>query len=194
MDATAWNVNPWVWVIVAVIIALVVIAILAWMTTRQRRSRRLREHFGPEYHRVATSVKDEGRAEKILEERRKRVEKLDIRPLSAEDRGRFGQAWREAQARFVDSPSDAITEGDRLVTEVMRARGYPTDDFDQRAADISVDHPHVVSNYRSARSIALKNERGEATTEDLRMAMVHYRSLFDELLGAQETAGTEAQR
>jgi hypothetical protein len=114
------------------------------------------------------------------------VERLDIRALTSEERERFAQAWQATQARFVDEPAAAITEADQLVAEAMRARGYPVGDFEQRTADISVDHPNVVSNYRAARAIAAANERGEANTEDLRQAMVHYRALFEDLLETRE--------
>jgi hypothetical protein len=122
------------------------------------------------------------RAEAALAEREKRVERLHIRPLSADEAARFGEAWRAIQARFVDDPRGAVTDADKVVGEVMHARGYPLGDFEQRVADISVDHPDVVMNYRAAREIADRHARGQASTEDLRQAMVHYRALFRDLL------------
>jgi hypothetical protein len=180
------------WVILAVVVAVVVIAIVAWAISRQQKSRHLREQFGPEYERVNSTVKNKRQAEMVLEQRQKRIEKFNIRPLSNEDRTRYAASWREAQARFVDSPSDAIRDADRLVSEVMSTRGYPVENFEQQAADVSVDHPQVVSNYRAAHEIALNNERGDASTENLRQAMVHYRSLFDELLGVEQPVHTGA--
>lgn len=177
--------DAWVWVvIIAVIAALVVLAAAAgaMLQSRRRQSERLRGDFGPEYDRAVGEYGDERSAERALRERKQRVEKLRLRPLSAGERGRFSEAWTGAQTRFVDDPNAAIGDANRLVDEAMRARGYPVGDFDQRAADISVDHPYVVEHYRAARDIARRNERGEAETEDLRQAMVHYRSLFTELL------------
>src|SRR5437660_1634748 len=160
--------------IVIIVLALVAIAVVAWVYMQKRRSEQLREQFGPEYKRAVDQYKDRRRAEAELSEREKRVEALHIRPLSAEERGRFAEAWKSVQSRFVDEPSMAVQDADRLVNQVMEARGYPVGDFEQRAADISVDHPNVVTNYRAARATAQANERGEASTEDLRKAMVHY--------------------
>jgi FtsZ-interacting cell division protein ZipA len=188
VSTTAWI------VIVVAIVVIVAIAVAVWMSSQQKRSRGLKDRFGPEYERTVDRVGDKGRAETMLAKRQERVEKLHIRELAPDERGRFADAWRSAQAHFVDAPGAAVNDAEELVTRVMQTRGYPVDDFEQRAADVSVDHPAVVSNYRSARQIAQKNQRGEATTEDLRQAMVHYRSLFDDLLGKQETARTEARR
>jgi hypothetical protein len=137
---------------------------------------------------------DQRGAQAELEARQKRVEQLDIRSLSPSDRARFADAWRATQAHFVDDPSAAIGEADRLVTDVMKARGYPIGDFEQRAADVSVDHPRVVENYRAARDTALRNERGQASTEDLRQAMVHYRALFEDLLESGTPEQTPVRR
>jgi hypothetical protein len=172
--------------LVAVVVVLALLAV-----SRRRRSEELREHFGPEYERAVDQYGDKQKAEAELAAREKRVRSLDIRPLAPDERDRFAAAWQRAQARFVDEPSKAIADADRLVKEVMQARGYPVGDFEQRAADISVDHPDVVTNYRAAREIADRNDGGKATTEDLRQAMVHYRSLFEELL---ETAEPETTR
>jgi FtsZ-interacting cell division protein ZipA len=180
-------------IIVAVIVVVAIVAAALAFSKRQRSSK-LRERFGPEYERTVNSVGDRSRAESMLEKRQERVEKFHIRDLAPEDQRRFGDAWRSTQARFVDSPSDAIRDAERLVTEVMTARGYPMADFEQRAADISVDHPDVVTNYRAARQVAQANERGEASTEDLRQAMVHYRALFEDLLGRQQPTRTEVRR
>src|SRR5262245_8522511 len=168
--------------IVLAIVLLVVIGAVAWMLMQRRRSEELRERFGPEYQRVMSDHGDQRRAEAELAEREKRVSRLEIRTLDAGEHARFSQAWGATQARFVDDPVAAIKEAERLVVDLMRTRGYPIGDFEQRAADISVDHSHVVENYRAARAIAIANERGEADTEQLRQAMVHYRALFEDLL------------
>lgn len=170
-----------------VVLAVVIVAAFAvlagvWFALRRKRSRDLRERFGPEYERVVRSADDRRHAEERLVERERRVEKLSLRPLSREERNRFSQRWRVVQARFVDDPSSAVEDGDRLIQEAMKARGYPVGDFERRAADLSVDHALVVQNYREARDIAERNRRGEASTEDLRRALVHQRSLFEELL------------
>jgi hypothetical protein len=160
------------------------------MVLSRRRSEQLRQRFGPEYERALKAEGNSRRAEKELEARARRVEALHIRPLVPEDAARFDANWRAVQARFVDDPKGAVTEADRLVGEVMAARGYPVGDFEQRVADISVDHPDVVMNYRAAREIAVQHSRGQASTEDLRQAMVHYRSLFRDLLEAPTVAPT----
>lgn len=164
--------------------ALLIIVALIWLIVRKRRNTTagLRKKFGPEYDR-AVLVHGAGRkAESKLEDREKRVEKFNIRDLDPIERERFSKQWELVQSRFVDSPKGAVTEADVLVSSLMKARGYPISDFDQRAADISVDHPRVVENYRSAHEIALRVGKDAATTEDLRTAMIHYRSLFEELL------------
>jgi hypothetical protein len=167
------------WIIVTAVVAL---AVIVWLAMRKMRTERLRRRFGPEYDRTAHAIGDVRRAEAALEARAKRVERLHIRPLTPDDAARFTSAWREVQQRFVDDPNGATTEADRLVGEVMHARGYPIGDLNQRIDDVSVDHPHVVSNYRAARDIVQRHARGEASTEDLRQAMVHCRALFDDLL------------
>jgi hypothetical protein len=184
--------------VIVLIVALAVLAAgAAWFWTARQRSARLQTRFGPEYERTVARSGGQGQAEKTLQAREERVEKLHIQPLSSPDRTRFADAWRSAQAQFVDDPPGAIREADRLVGEAMQARGYPTSTFEQRAADVSVDHPQVVSNYRAAHTIAGRQERGEASTDELRQAMLHYRELFDELLGSAPTTGaapTEARR
>ncbi len=164
-----------------VIVAIALIVMLVWLMQVRRRER-LKQRFGPEYERAVTAHKDARKAERELEAREQRVAKLDIRPLGRDDVARFRESWRKAQARFVDDPRAAVADADLLVVEVMRARGYPLGDFEQRAADISVDHPRVVTNYRAARGIAERSARGQVNTEDLRQAFVHYRELFADLL------------
>ena len=180
-------------VIIAIIVAIVVLlaigAAVATIGKRRRKSKQLKERFGPEYDRALEQHGDKKEAESRLKQREERREGLDIRPLEPEQRERYAGEWRNVQARFVDEPQQAVRESDHLVKEVMRQRGYPVDDFDQRADDISVDHPHVVDNYRSAGAIAERNERGEASTEDLRQATVHYRALFEELLEERVSGG-----
>jgi hypothetical protein len=164
--------------------AILIVAVLVWLYVRKRRNTTadLRKKFGPEYDR-AVLVHGAGRkAEAKLEDREKRVEKLNLRDLDPIEHERFLKRWESVQSRFVDSPKGAVTEADDLVSSVMKARGYPVSDFDQRAADISVDHPRVVENYRTAHEIALRVGKDAATTEDLRTAMIHYRSLFEELV------------
>jgi hypothetical protein len=171
--------NPLVVILIA---AAVIIAVLGYMYSRRTRTAQLKEKFGSEYDRVVHEHGDPNKAERVLESRQKRVEALRIHPLDRADKARFADAWRREQARFVDDPGGAIMAADTLVREVMAARGYPVGDFEQRAADISVDHPRVVDHYRAARDIAERHRRGESNTEDLRRAMVHYRTLFEELL------------
>ncbi len=169
-----------------VIIAIVVVVVLLaawWWYSQQKRRQQLRDQFGPEYDRAVRESGSPSAAEKELASREKRVRQLDIKPLSAEQRTRYAESWRQVQARFVDDPSGAVQEADRLVGDVMQTRGYPMGDFEQRAADISVDHPSVVDNYRQAHEIARRQAEGQAGTEDLRQAMVFYRSLFEDLLG-----------
>jgi len=181
-----------IWLLIG--IAIVVIAGAAWFAWSKRRSTMLRERFGPEYDHTVRQEGDVKKAEAALAARAKRVEKLQIKPLSHEDADRFGLEWRRIQALFVDDPNRAVSEADRLVGEVMTTRGYPVGDFEQRVADISVDHPEAVMNYRAAREMALQHQRGEANTEDLRQAMVHYRALFNELLETDEAEASEETR
>ena len=169
-------------VVVAIVVVLVLLALLAFFAGRQRRSRRLQATFGPEYDRTVEEAGDRRAGEAELRERTERREQFDIVPLEPEARARYVEAWHNTQAQFVDEPVEATREADRLITAVMRDRGYPVDDFEQRAADISVDHPQVVDDYRAAHAIAARNDRSEASTEDLRQALVHYRSLFEDLL------------
>jgi hypothetical protein len=170
-------------IVVVVLLLLAAAGAAARIGARKRRSKQLRERFGPEYDRAVERHGGEKEAEAKLAEREERRERLEIRPLESGQRERFAEEWRRVQARFVDAPQEAVRESDHLVKEVMRQRGYPIEDFERRADDISVDHPHVVENYRSAGQIAERNERGETSTEELRQALVHYRALFEELLG-----------
>jgi hypothetical protein len=170
-------------------LVLAVIAVIAWsyaQKRRQRQSANLRQRFGPEYDRVVNELQDRGKAESELQARTQRVARLNIVPLSVSEAARFKQAWDAVQARFVDEPAETLVRADALVYELMTKRGYPMGDFEARAADISVDHPRVVSNYRAARAIALADKRGDADTELLRRAVVHYRALFEDLLEVRE--------
>src|SRR3954467_11603069 len=173
-----------------IVIALVVAALLY---SRQRKSQQLQEGFGPEYERtVEERGGDRREAEAELRERRQRRDQFGVRGLEPAARDRYAERWRGAQRRFVDEPAPAVGEADALVIEVMRARGYPgAEEFDQRAADVSVDHPQVVEHYRAAHDISGRATAGEASTEDLRQAMVHFRALFVELLGRDEQPGTD---
>jgi len=171
-------------------LAVIVIAgIAAWLFFRKRRTGKLRTKFGgAEYDRALKEDGSRRHAEAGLKERTERVENLNIRPLAAGDRARFVESWSRVQARFVDGPGGAVTEADQLLRDVMSTRGYPVSDFEQQAADISVDHPLVMENYRTAHAIAVRQTQGQANTEDLRQAMIHYRTLFEDLVGEPEVA------
>jgi hypothetical protein len=166
------------------IAAILVVAMLASLYVRQRRTTTaaLRQRFGPEYEQAVREHGSERQAQAQLVDREKRVERLKVRDLDPTERERFSAQWQSLQSRFVDDPKGAVTEADELVSSLMQTRGYPVADFNQRAADISVDHPQVVANYRSAHAIALQLAKGEANTEDLRTATIGYRSLFEELV------------
>lgn len=183
----------WGWILIAVAAAAVVAVVVVAALSR-RRSSNLREQFGPEYDRTIDRRGSRREAEGELQSRVERRERLDIKPLSTGARERYLESWRQVQAEFVDDPSNAVAGADRLVKSVMSERGYPMDDFERRAADISVDHPEVVERYRSAHGIAQKNANGDATTEDLRQALKHYRALFEELLEAPEDAPVQRER
>jgi hypothetical protein len=178
-------------ILVAVIL---IVAIATWGFLLQRRSNRLRGRFGPEYDNAIHEYGDRSRAEKALERRAERTEKYHIRSLSKEEQQRFTEEWRHTQARFVDDPAAAIRDADHAVCEVMRMRGYPMADFERRAEDLSVDYPDVIRTYRTAHGIALAEQAGRASTEDLRRAMVFYRELFDELLETQPAITPEKRR
>ena len=166
----------------AIVVGIVIVGLVLWALTRGRRHQELASRFGPEYDRTVTEMGKRSAAEKELEARAKRVEKLHIHALSLADRERFRELWRSAQVIFVDNPLTAVAAADKLVTEVMRLRGYPMAEFEQRAALLSVDHPVVVDNYRRAHALAVSAESGKADTEELRQSMVYYRTLFEELL------------
>jgi hypothetical protein len=183
--------DAWVWILIAVVVvAILVLVLVAWL---QARRRRLQKTFGPEYERALADAPSRREAEAELEERRERRDELDIRPLPPEAAERYGHEWQGVQARFVDEPVEATRDADRLVQRVMSDCGYPMDEFESRADLISVDHPTVVQNYREAHAIYLDYDRGEASTEDLRQAMVHYRSLFDELVESGQRAHGEVR-
>jgi nitrogen fixation-related uncharacterized protein len=168
--------------IILIAVAVAIVAVIGWLYYRKRKTENLQQKFGPEYERTVQEQGSERKAEAILADREKRVEKLHIRNLDVMERERFTKEWKAVQSHFVDTPKGAVTEADELISTVMKTRGYPMSDFDQRAADISVDHPRVVENYRAAHEIALRVGKDRASTEDLRMAMIHYRSLFAELV------------
>jgi hypothetical protein len=171
------------YILLAIVLVLVVVgAIIILVYSRRRRSEKFRDRFGPEYDHTVEVIGDERKAQTELEARQKHVEALDIRPLTENERGRYLADWTAVQTKFVDEPGQAIVDADRLIIEVMQLRAYPVSDFEQRAADISVNYPALVSNYRAARAIAIKNQLNQADTEELRQAMIYYRSLFDELL------------
>jgi hypothetical protein len=185
--------SAWIWVVIGLVaLGLVAFAIYRWMN-----SRRLRQQFGEEYDRTVGETGSRRSAEGELRERQKRHSKLELHDLSPESQQRYRASWVAIQSRFVDRPAQSVHEADDLIGAVMRDRGYPVEDFEQRAADISVDHADVVNNYRAAHAISLASDHEKASTEDLRQAMVHYRSLFEDLVGtapAEEPAAREEPR
>jgi len=174
-------------IILAGVVILALMAIGAWLVYQKKQSQRLQQRFGPEYARAVDDLGSRKKAESELKAREVRVEHLTLVPLPASEAVRFGQAWKALQGRFVDNPKGVLVEADQLVRELMLKRGYPMADFARRAADISVDHPTVVEHYRAAQATALRDQRGEADTEELRKGVVHYRALFQELLEVSET-------
>jgi hypothetical protein len=174
------------WIIIAAVVVLGLVAIGAWLFYQKKQSHRLHGHFGPEYDRTVNELGSRSKGESELKAREKRVERLEILPLAPSEAARFTEAWRVLQSRFVDNPKGVVVQAEQLVRELMEKRGYPMGDFERRAGDISVDHPDVVANYRSAQAIALRDQKGTADTEELRKAVVHYRALFDELLEVRE--------
>src|SRR6185503_7330275 len=174
------------WLVIAAVI--VALGAVAWLYAQRQRRERLRTHFGPEYERAVREAGSPAKAEAVLTDRAKRVRELNIRRLSRQQAENFDREWKRIQGMFVDDPDGAVAAADRLVGEVMSARGYPIEDFDTRAADLSVEHPRVVENYCIARALALRRNRGEAGTEELRQAVVNYRALFDDLLKTDEGA------
>jgi hypothetical protein len=185
--------NSTTYLIIAVAALVLVVALYILVRARRKRSERLHDQLGPEYDRTVQAMGGAKKAQTELEERRKHVAALDIHPLSASERQRYLADWAAVQSKFVDEPGQAIIDADSLIMQVMRARAYPVSDFDQRAADISVTYPTLVSNYRAAREIAVKNQQRQADTEELRQAMIHYRSLFEELLGTEPIVDKETK-
>jgi FtsZ-interacting cell division protein ZipA len=173
--------DTWIWIVIAVAAAIALLAVV-WGAVRKRRTSTLQEQFGREYDRTVEHTGGRREAERELRDRQKRHDELELRPLAPEARDRYVQRWQSTQSRFVDDPKGAVAEADVLVQQVMKDRGYPVDDFEQRAADISVEHPDLVERYRTAHGIAQASERNEASTEDLRHSVRHYRALFAELL------------
>ena len=174
--------NEQAWTALVVVAALALLALGVWSFQRRKQSDRLKERFGPEYGRAVGDLGSRAKAEAELKARESRVDQLRLVALSPAEATRFSQAWSALQGHFVDNPKGVVARADQLVRELMLARGYPVADFDRRAADISVDHPAVVDHYRAAQAIAVRDQRGEASTEEQRQAVVHYRALFDELL------------
>ena len=172
---------------VVIVVAVLLVGAVGWMAWSSYQTRRLRQRFGPEYDATVKRLGSKAKAEAELRRREKRVARFEIVPLAPADATRFSQAWTRLQGSFVDDPKGVLIEADRLVRELLLKRGYPVADFDLRAADISVGHPVVVNNYRAAQRIVSLDQRGEASTEDLRKAVVHFRALFDELLGKENT-------
>lgn len=182
-------------IVVIVVVAIIIILIALAVYYRKDRTRKLRARFGPEYDRVVGQEHgDKTRAEAILDKRQKRIQKLPIRRLSPEESARFSAEWRNFQELFVDRPQEAITRADSLVAEALSACGYPAGDFEQRAVDLSVQHSQAVENYRSAHDIAVHGNRGETTTEDLRRAMQHYRSVLEDILQVPVNQPEEVHR
>ncbi|MDP9056358.1 MAG: hypothetical protein M3N34_03350 [Pseudomonadota bacterium] len=177
---------------ILIILALVLVAVGAALFMRKRRTGQLKSQFGAEYDRVVHQSGSETKAEAMLAARQKRVSSYTIKPLSTEMRDHFIETWRAVQAQFVDDPKYAVTRADDLLGEVMLARGYPVHDFAQRSEDLSVDHPNVVQHYRTGHEIAVNHSQGQASTEDLRNAMIHFRALFDDLVN-EPVASTSPQ-
>lgn len=182
------------WLIVAVVVIVILVAIVIFLAVRQQNTRRLKSRFGSEYERTLDELGGRRSGEAELQQREKRVKHFELKPLSPQERDRFTKAWRQIQGTFVDEPGAAVSHADQLIGEVMTARGYPSGDFEQRSADVSVDHAEVLQSWRNAHQIALRHQKGEAGTEDLRQAMVSYRALFTDLVGAAPAeAGQKAE-
>lgn len=179
--------------IVVVAVAIAAIVVIGFLV-RKQRSERLKSRFGPEYSRAVEETGSQTKAEAKLEKLQRRVERFKINPLSPADRAEFTTTWQKIQARFVDDPRGALTEADQLIQRIMTTRGYPVSDFEQRAADISVDYPLVVEQYRAGHEISLRHAQGRASTEDMRQAMIHYRALFAELAESPEITRPSASR
>jgi hypothetical protein len=177
--------DTWLWILIAVVVVVVILAIVVAMAAQRRRRHHLQERFGPEYDRTLEGVDHRRDAERELRERESRHDQLELKPLSEASRQRYSQQWEELQRGFVDRPQIAVADADRLITDLMRERGYPVDDFDTRSDLVSVDHPDVVQHYRRAHGIAERTSEGDTSTEDLRQAVVSYRKLFEEMLVEQ---------
>jgi hypothetical protein len=183
--------DAWIWIVVIAAVVIVV-ALIAWAATRKRKTDELRERFGPEYDRALSRDGGRREGESELRERVERHDALNIQPLSPDAAARYREEWRDVQARFVDSPDESLRRADGLITEVMQRRGYPMSDFEQRSADLSVEHAQTVQDYRAAHAISMQASQGQASTEDQRQGMVHYRALFDDMVGSgAETDGAE---
>jgi hypothetical protein len=180
--------------VVVIVVAVLVIAAAIALITRNQRSERLRTRFGPEYSRAIEVTGNKTQAEAKLVKLERRVERFELRPLTPVVRANFVAGWQKIQSRFVDDPKGALTEGDKLIQGVMAVRGYPVSDFEQRAADISVNHPLIVEHYRAGHDIAVQHSKGRASTEDMRQAMIHYRTLFAELADEPELIRTKTAR
>jgi hypothetical protein len=173
--------DTWIWIVIAVVVVLVIVVAIAAAASRRRRHH-LQDRFGSEYDRTVEGADRRREAERQLREREARHDELELRPLSEASRQRYTQQWQEMQSGFVDRPQVAVADADRLITDLMRERGYPVDDFDTRSELVSVDHPDVVENYRTAHGIAVRTVEGRTSTEDLRQAVISYRALFEEML------------
>ncbi|HEY5289469.1 MAG TPA: hypothetical protein VIJ59_05505 [Caulobacteraceae bacterium] len=169
--------------VVIIVVAVIIVAAIIWFAARRRTSTQLKTKFGTEYSRLVEETGSQHKAETELHDREQRVKRLTVRPLSVADRTRFVDSWKAVQSRFVDDPGGAVGDADTLIVDVMTARGYPMAEFEQRSADISVDHPEVVQNYRTAHDIAVRHGQGGVDTEELRKSMIAYRALFDDLVG-----------
>jgi len=181
-------------IVILILVAAIAVGALVWYVARRQRSQRLRERFGPEYDRTVSTMRSQDRAEAELSRREKRLRNYTIVALPAAEQVRYREEWRAVQAHFVDRPESAVADAHRLVEEVMRRCGYPLADFEQSAADLSVDHPHVVENYRAANRIAQRGKAAAVSTEELREALVHYRALFEDLLGSDEPSRDKHKR
>lgn len=182
----------WVWVLIAIGV-VVIVAMIVWQGVARRRTGKLQEQFGPEYDRTVETADSRREGETELQQREERRRELEIRPLPRDARDRYVAGWQSVQAQFVDEPATAVARADELIQSVMAERGYPVEDFEQRAADVSVDHPQVVENYREGHRLAQSSADGSGSTEDLRQAMRHYRALFDDLV-EHDGQGTAQER
>ena len=184
--------DTWIWVVIVAAVVVILVALIATVMVRKRRRRQLQGRFGSEYDRTVGDSHNRRTAERELREREAKVDELDLRPLTEASRQRYSQQWTDMQSSFVDRPQVAVADADRLVTDVMRERGYPVDDFDTRSELVSVNHPEVVQNYRTAHTIAARTIEGRTSTEDLRQAVISYRALFEEMLvGDFETPSSD---